>query len=120
VGAALSFSFAKYNDELNSKSVKKLVKRSVLIFLTGLLLNAFPFYPTSPDPQLTFAENYIEYLRNIRIFGVLQRIAMCLSCWWDSCPLAQKAEENHDRHGILIGCPLGNPWFFGGYMNHIR
>lgn len=77
VGAALAFSFAKYNDTLNKSSVKKLVKRSLLIFLTGLALNAFPFYPTSPDPQLSFGANYMDYLGHIRVFGVLQRIALC-------------------------------------------
>lgn len=77
VGAALSFSFVKYNDGLNSSSMGKIVKRAALIFLTGLLLNAFPFYPTSPDAALSFWENYQNYLGSIRIVGVLQRIAMC-------------------------------------------
>lgn len=77
VGAALSFSFAKYGDTLNKASLKKIVKRGSLIFLTGLLLNAFPFYPTSPDPELSCGANYLYYLNNLRIFGVLQRIALC-------------------------------------------
>ncbi len=77
VGAALSFSFAKYGDSLNLLSVKKILKRGGLIFLTGLLLNAFPFYPTSPDPSLSLGANYLEYLDHLRIFGVLQRIALC-------------------------------------------
>lgn len=77
VGAALSFAFAKYNDTLNKESVKKVIKRSFLIFLTGLLLNAFPFYNTSPSPELTFGENWLVYIQNLRIFGVLQRIALC-------------------------------------------
>lgn len=77
VGAALSFAFAKYNDTLNSSSLKKLIKRSALIFLTGLALNAFPFYPVNGDPALSLGENYINYLSHLRIFGVLQRIALC-------------------------------------------
>ncbi len=77
VGAALSFAFAKYNDALNSSSLKKIVKRAILIFLTGLALNAYPFYPTSPDPNLSFGANYMDYLNHLRIFGVLQRIAFC-------------------------------------------
>ena len=77
VGAALSFSFAKYGDGIDAKSIGKLIKRSALIFLTGLLLNAFPFYPTSPDPALSFGENYLNYIGSIRIMGVLQRIALC-------------------------------------------
>ena len=77
VGAALSFAFAKYNDGLNSASVKKLVKRAALIFVTGLALNAYPFYPTTLNHEITFGENYMVYLNSIRIFGVLQRIALC-------------------------------------------
>lgn len=77
VGAALSFAFAKYSDTLNASSLKKIVKRALFIFLTGLALNAFPFYPTSPDHTLSFGANYMEYLNHLRIFGVLQRIAFC-------------------------------------------
>lgn len=77
VGVALAFSFAKYGDSLNASSSKKLIKRGVLIFLIGLGLNMFPFYPTSPNPDLTFGQNYVYWLQHIRIFGVLQRIALC-------------------------------------------
>lgn len=77
VGAAMAFSFAKYEEGLTGASVKKLLRRGCLIFLVGLGLNAFPFYPTSADPQLTFGENYLYYLKHLRIFGVLQRIAFC-------------------------------------------
>ena len=34
VGAAMAFSFAKYNEGLTKESVKKLVKRGILIFLS--------------------------------------------------------------------------------------
>ncbi|MBR7157578.1 MAG: hypothetical protein IKD16_04195, partial [Bacteroidales bacterium] len=49
----------------------------VLIFLVGLALNAFPFYPTYTKEGLTGGELYLYWLNNLRIFGVLQRIAMC-------------------------------------------
>lgn len=77
VGAAMAFSFAKYQEGLNVQSMKKLAKRSLAIFMVGLALNAFPFYPTSPDPALSFGENYVNWLGRIRILGVLQRIALC-------------------------------------------
>lgn len=77
VGAAMAFSFAKYNESLSKESVKKLLKRGFLIFIVGLGLNAFPFCPTSLNHDLSYGENYMNYLHNIRIFGVLQRIAMC-------------------------------------------
>ena len=77
VGAAMAFSFAKYNEGLNSASVKKLLKRGALIFLVGFGLNAFPFYPTSPNPDLSVWENFVYRWEHVRIVGVLQRIAMC-------------------------------------------
>lgn len=77
VGVAMCFSFAKYGDGLNGTSAKKIVKRGLLIFLVGLGLNMFPFYPTSWNHELTFGQNYLHWISNIRILGVLQRIAMC-------------------------------------------
>lgn len=78
VGVAMAFSFAKYGDALNKKSAWKLVKRGILIFLVGLGLNMFPFYPTSlHDAGWTFGQNWVYWLQHVRIFGVLQRIAMC-------------------------------------------
>ena len=78
VGVAMAFSFAKYGDALNKKSAGKIVKRGVLIFLVGTLLNLFPFYPTSPhDASWTFGQNWTYWIQHYRIFGVLQRIAMC-------------------------------------------
>lgn len=77
VGAAMAFSFAKYDEGLSGASVKKLLKRGVLIFLVGFGLNWFPFYPTSPNPDLSVWENFVYRLEHIRIIGVLQRIAMC-------------------------------------------
>lgn len=77
VGAAMAFSFAKHEEKFDGKSVRRLLKRGLLIFLVGLGLNAFPFYPTSPNPEMTFGENYLYWLQHLRIFGVLQRIALC-------------------------------------------
>lgn len=65
VGAAMAFSFAKYGDGLNGSSLKKIFRRGALIFLVGLALNAVSFRP-----------HYIEHLQHLRIFGVLQRIAL--------------------------------------------
>ena len=77
VGAAMAFSFAKYNESLSGKSVRKLIKRGLLIILVGLALNAFPFYPLNPNPVLSCHENYMNYLQHIRLFGVLIRIGFC-------------------------------------------
>lgn len=77
VGAAMAFSFAKYNESISFASVRKLAKRGLLIFLVGLLLNAFPFIKVPFDHDMTFWQNVADKFEHLRIFGVLQRIAMC-------------------------------------------
>ena len=62
MGTAMWYSFKKRKSSKFSLSVK-IIKRTALIFLLGLFLNAFPF--TNFD------------LEKMRIFGVLQRIAVC-------------------------------------------
>lgn len=76
VGASMAFSLSKY-PSVNADASKKILKRGLLIFLVGLGLNAFPFYPTYPDPSMTAMENWVHWLGHLRIFGVLQRIALC-------------------------------------------
>ena len=75
VGASMAFSLSGF-DGLSGGAVKKILKRGVLIFLVGVGLNAFPFYPMYPDPSLSFGENWLAWLGNLRVFGVLQRIAI--------------------------------------------
>ncbi|MBQ0080437.1 MAG: DUF1624 domain-containing protein [Alistipes sp.] len=77
VGASMFFSFSKMEQLGTKEKLQKIFRRGILIFLIGLALNAFPFYPISRNPELTFSQNYLNYLHGIRIFGVLQRIAMC-------------------------------------------
>ncbi len=62
VGAAIYFSFKKYDYQMNSAVAKKVVKRMLLIFFIGLALNAFPF----------IGKDY----EKLRIMGVLQRIGI--------------------------------------------
>ena len=62
VGTAMWYSFKKYNHKLDKGISKKILRRTVLIFLVGLFLNAFPFYTVE--------------LESFRIMGVLQRIAI--------------------------------------------
>ncbi|MGV3587471.1 MAG: acyltransferase family protein [Adhaeribacter sp.] len=70
VGNALSFSMRKFQGQ-DSEFLKKIFKRTALIFLIGLFLNAFPFV-TRVNGELTLID-----FSSIRIFGVLQRIALC-------------------------------------------
>lgn len=71
VGAAMAYSLRRF-DGITAAAAKKIIKRVLLIFLIGLLLNAFPFQ---------------EPLSELRIPGVLQRIALAYGlaafcCLW--------------------------------------
>lgn len=60
VGLSVWFSFKKYETKISKQVVSKILKRTVIIFSLGLLLNLYPFF--------NFAE--------VRVMGVLQRIAL--------------------------------------------
>jgi predicted acyltransferase len=62
VGTAMWFSYAKFDYRLSTPLTKKILRRVALIFVVGLFLSAFPFSS--------------ELLSNLRIMGVLQRIAL--------------------------------------------
>lgn len=62
IGNALSFVTPKWEKLSNGIVVSKIVKRSLILFLLGFLMYWFPFTSSIGDT---------------RIFGVLQRIAIC-------------------------------------------
>jgi len=70
VGNALSFSMRKFEQQ-ESEFLNKIFKRTALIFLLGLFLNAFPFV-TRTNGELTLID-----FSSVRLLGVLQRIAIC-------------------------------------------
>lgn len=70
VGNALSFSISKYQALSNSAVLRKILMRSALIFLIGLLLNWFPFVRWQEGGYVAKAFD------TLRIYGVLQRIAL--------------------------------------------
>jgi len=77
IGIAFSFVMPKY--EANSGLFwKKIIKRSLLIFLIGLFLQWYPFVRWN-DGHLVFREWVDSKNREngVRILGVLQRIALC-------------------------------------------
>lgn len=76
VGASMAFALARYTS-LNGDALKKIFKRGILLYMTGLLLTAFPFYNTHPDPDLTFWQNWVNWAGGVRLVGILARIAMC-------------------------------------------
>ncbi|MFV0483687.1 MAG: acyltransferase family protein [Bacteroidales bacterium] len=62
VGASCFFAFKKFDYTFNTQSFKKILVRTLLIFGMGLFLNYFPFYN--------------KHIEDLRIMGVLQRIAL--------------------------------------------
>ena len=70
VGNAMAFVIPR----LEEKNIfwQKVIKRTVLIFIIGLLLNWFPFIRYNDAGALV-----LKPLENLRIMGVLQRIALC-------------------------------------------
>ncbi|MBC5994470.1 acyltransferase family protein [Pontibacter cellulosilyticus] len=71
VGNAMSFSMRKFERQPQSTFLKKVFKRTVLIFLIGLFLHLFPFVTR------TEGEIVLKDFTAVRIMGVLQRIALC-------------------------------------------
>lgn len=76
VGASMAFALAKF-DRPGRQAMTKIFGRGAGIFLVGLALNAFPFFPLRPDPDISAWQNWTHWLSEVRIFGVLQRIALC-------------------------------------------
>lgn len=76
VGVSMTFALAKFST-LTGAAVKKVLKRGSLLFLVGLGLTAFPFYPSQMDPELTFWQNWTGWFSHLRLLGILQRIALC-------------------------------------------
>lgn len=72
VGNAMSFSMKKMDKMDQGVFLKKVFKRTALIFLIGWGLNAFPFFEYSESREIAMI-NWTE----VRLLGVLQRIALC-------------------------------------------
>ncbi|GAC1419041.1 MAG: acyltransferase family protein [Flavisolibacter sp.] len=72
VGNAMSFSLDRYKLLGNAALVRKILKRTILIFLLGYLMYWFPFFRLDSAGHVVAAP-----ISNTRIFGVLQRIALC-------------------------------------------
>jgi predicted acyltransferase len=72
VGNALSFVMVAWASKSNSEVVRKILKRTFLIFLLGYLMYWFPFF------KLDEGLNMLAFpIGETRIMGVLQRIALC-------------------------------------------
>lgn len=71
VGNALAFVMPGLENAGTPVFLKKVIKRSLIIFLIGLGLNWLPFFKWDDNNQLVF-----KIWENVRIMGVLQRIAI--------------------------------------------
>ena len=79
VGNAMAFVLPKLEAAGESVFWKKIIKRTLLIFLIGLFLNWFPFIKWENGQLVGKPWAYITAEGNaagVRIFGVLQRIAL--------------------------------------------
>lgn len=70
VGNAMAFVMPRLEAKGNAAVWKKIILRTILIFGIGLLLNLFPFIKWDGDHIVA------KKLAEVRIFGVLQRIAL--------------------------------------------
>jgi predicted acyltransferase len=98
VGNALAFIMPKLEAAGDGVFWKKILKRSILIFLIGLFLNWWPFVTevnrviegTAEFQKVTIFKGFIwidytknqageivEVVKGVRVLGVLQRIALC-------------------------------------------
>jgi predicted acyltransferase len=81
VGVAISLSFSQNIQSGTSQKVLliKIFRRTLIIFGLGLLLNGWSFgIPLSSVAAEQFSlSKIIDSIINIRVFGVLQRIALC-------------------------------------------
>ena len=72
VGNAISFAMKKYASLGDGAVLRKILKRTLLIFLFGYLLYWFPFFHSLPGGGWG-----VKPISHTRIMGVLQRIALC-------------------------------------------
>ena len=83
MGISTYISLRKYNFQLSTAAVLKIVKRTVLIFLIGMAVGWFSrfcyYWPSAPE-DLSFGEklwNATWTFDRMRILGVMQRLAIC-------------------------------------------
>lgn len=74
VGNAQSFVSAKWENMSSSLVIKKIIKRTIIMFLLGYLMYWFPFF------QIKNGIFSWMPISTTRIFGVLQRIALAYLC----------------------------------------
>lgn len=120
VGNAMSFVMPKLEQAGDASFWKKVIKRTLLIFCIGLLLNWSPFIKWEAD-QIVFKQ-----FSNLRIMGVLQRIA--LSYFFASVAVYYLKQRGAFVLGailllfywilcLLVGTP-GDPYSLNGWFGN--
>ena len=94
VGNALAFVMPRFEQDHPKFFFKKILKRTALIFSIGLLLNWSPFIQWNDDQLIA------KTWENVRIMGVLQRIALCYLF------AAMIVYLGKTKGAFLIGCTL--------------
>lgn len=101
VGLSMVFSFSRIADHPKSGIALKILRRTALIFLVGLFLNWFPFYH--------------KQISDLRIMGVLQKIALSYGAAAFIILYAKK-EWLPFITAIILLLYWWILWFFGGDM----
>lgn len=88
VGFSGFLSCRKYGNTLTTKQLKKIIKRTITLFILGILFNMFPYYDVSAGLSL---ESIHHFWAHMRVFGILQRIACAYAlgiflCLWLKSP----------------------------------
>lgn len=92
MGMSLVFSMAKHQSKIShSQLLYKIFQRTLIIFGLGLLLNVFPHHLSS------------DTLATARIYGVLQRIALCYGVAALAYLYLRAASQTILAIGLLLG-----------------
>ena len=75
VGNAMAFVIPRFKQQPQNEFWKKVIKRTIIIFIIGLFINWFPFFKWENN-ELVFKAWKDSPESGIRIMGVLQRIAI--------------------------------------------
>jgi len=95
---------------------RQIIKRGLLIFLFGFLVNGFPFFTWGDVTGIahpTFLERVVDRLYHWRIMGVLQRIGLAYLC---AALLAQG--KSVKRQVATIAVLLFGYWFAMTLLQH--
>ncbi len=109
VGTALAFVIRRYGKDSKKVPWKKLIWRTLLIFLLGYIMYWFPFMKWNNAGELTTFP-----MSETRIWGVLQRIAICYFLAAVMIFYLSKRNLIYAALGLLLGY-WATLWGFGDY-----